>query len=75
MGVLMTMYDSRTSLGKQVIEEVQTYFGDKVFNTKVPRTIRLAEAPSYGKSILSYDNKGKGAKAYRDLAKEVIDRG
>ena len=75
MGVLMTMYDSRTSLGRQVIEEVQAYFGDKVFKTKIPRTVRLAEAPSFGKPILSYDNKGKGAKAYRDLAKEVVQRG
>jgi chromosome partitioning protein len=74
MGALMTMYDSRTSLAKQVVEEVQAYFGDKVFKTMIPRTVRLAEAPSFGKSILSYDNKGKGAKAYRDLAKEVIDR-
>jgi len=75
MGVLMTMYDSRTSLAKQVVEEVEKHFGDKVFDTRIPRTVRLAEAPSYGKSILSYDNKGKGAKAYRDLAKEVIHRG
>lgn len=75
LGVLMTMYDTRTLLGKQVIEEVQAYFGDKVFETKIPRTIRLAEAPSFGQSILVYDNKGKGAKAYRDLAKEVINRG
>jgi len=75
MGVLMTMYDSRTSLAKQVVDEVQAHFGSKVFNTKIPRTVRLAEAPSYGKSILTYDNKGKGATAYRDLAKEVIHRG
>ncbi|MCL2528773.1 MAG: AAA family ATPase [Coriobacteriia bacterium] len=75
MGVLMTMYDSRTSLAKQVVAEVQEHFGDKVFETMVPRTVRLAEAPSFGKSILSYDNKGKGAQAYRDLAKEVIHRG
>jgi len=75
MGVLMTMYDSRTSLGKQVIEEVVKYFGDTVFDTKIPRSIRLAEAPSYGQSILTYDNKGKGALAYRSLAEEVIHRG
>ncbi|MDR2035825.1 MAG: AAA family ATPase [Coriobacteriales bacterium] len=74
LGVLMTMYDSRTSLAKQVVNEVQAHFGDKVFETKVPRTVRLAEAPSFGESILSYDNKGKGAQAYRDLAKEVIHR-
>lgn len=75
LGVLMTMYDSRTSLAMQVVDEVQEHFGNKVFKTKIPRTVRLAEAPSFGKSILSYDSKGKGAKAYRDLAKEVISRG
>lgn len=75
LGVLMTMYDSRTSLANQVVEEVAAYFGDTVFRTKIPRTVRLAEAPSFGKSILAYDPKGKGATAYRELAKEVIDRG
>jgi len=75
MGVLMTMYDARTSLAKQVVAEVQEHFGNKVFKTKVPRTVRLAEAPSYGEPILTYDRKGKGAQAYRDLAKEVIHRG
>ena len=75
MGVLMTMYDSRTSLANQVVEEVAAYFGDKVFATKIPRTVRLAEAPSFGQSILEYDKKGKGAVAYRNLAEEVINRG
>ncbi len=75
IGVLMTMYDSRTSLANQVVEEVTAHFGDKVFKTKVPRTVRLAEAPSFGQSILAYDGKSKGAKAYRDVAKEVINRG
>lgn len=75
LGVLMTMYDSRTSLANQVVEEVRAYFGDKVFETKIPRTVRLAEAPSFGQSILAYDKKGKGALAYRNLAKEVINRG
>ncbi len=75
LGVVMTMYDSRTSLANQVVEEVQAYFGEKVFKTMIPRTVRLAEAPSFGKSILSYDSKSKGARAYRDLAKEVINRG
>lgn len=75
LGVLMTMYDSRTSLANQVVEEVAAYFGDTVFQTKIPRTVRLAEAPSFGKSILEYDTKGKGAKAYRSLAEEVIHRG
>ena len=75
LGVLMTMYDPRTALARQVVEEVQSHFGDKVFKTMIPRTVRLAEAPSFGESILTYDNKGKGAKAYRELAKEVMYRG
>ena len=75
LGVLMTMYDSRTTLGKQVVEEVNKHFGETVFKTMIPRTVRLAEAPSFGQSILEYDNKGKGAKAYRSLAEEVIHRG
>ena len=74
LGVVMTMYDNRTTLGKQVIEEVNKFFGNKVFNTKIPRTVKLAEAPSYGQSILRYYPKGKGAIAYRELAKEVIKR-
>ncbi|MDR2108377.1 MAG: AAA family ATPase [Coriobacteriales bacterium] len=75
LGVVMTMYDSRTTLGRQVIEEVEGFFGDKVFLTRIPRSIRLAEAPSYGQSILTYNPSGKGARAYRELAKEVISRG
>jgi chromosome partitioning protein len=75
LGVVMTMYDSRTTLGKQVIDEVQAFFGDKLFTTKIPRTVRLAEAPSYGQSILEYNPNGKGASAYRALAKEVTSRG
>jgi chromosome partitioning protein len=74
LGVVMTM-DSRTSLGKQVIDEVRNYFGDKIFKTYIPRTVKLAEAPSFGQSILEYNPTGKGAVAYRDLAKEVIKRG
>ncbi len=74
-GVLLTMYDSRTVLTKQVEDEVKKYFGSKVFSTVIPRTIKLAEAPSYGKSILDYYSSGKGAEAYRSLAKEVISRG
>lgn len=73
-GVVMTMYNSRTNLSKQVVEEVQNYFGDVVFKTLVPRTVRLSEAPSYGIPITEYDSSGKGAIAYRDLAKEVISR-
>jgi chromosome partitioning protein len=74
-GVLMTMYDSRTSLSRQVAEEVQAYFGDKMFTTMIPRNVRVSEAPSYGMSVISYDKKSKGAEAYLELAKEVIKRG
>ena len=73
-GVIMTMYDSRTRLAHQVVDEVRDFFGDKVFKTLVPRTVRLSEAPSFGQPVISYDSSGKGAAAYRSLAKEVIDR-
>lgn len=73
-GILMTMYDKRTSLCKQVVEEVNNFFGDQVFKTEIPRTIKLAEAPSYGQPITTYMSSSKGAKAYRALAKEVIRR-
>lgn len=74
LGVLLTMYDNRTSLSEQVRSEVKQYFGDKVFDTVVPRNVRLAEAPSHGKTINSYDKWSKGARAYRQLAKEVQQR-
>ena len=74
-GVVMTMYDSRTRLAQQVVEEVKDFFGDKVFRTLIPRTVRLSEAPSFGKPVTLYDPLGKGAAAYMDLAKEVIKRG
>lgn len=73
-GVVMTMYDSRTRLAQQVVEEVRDFFGDKVFNTLIPRTVRLSEAPSFGQPVTMYDPSGKGAEAYRNLAKEVMDR-
>lgn len=73
-GVVITMHDSRTQLTKQVVEEVQKYFGDKVFKTFIPRNIRLAEAPSHGKTIDEYDAKSKGALAYQALANEVLKR-
>jgi len=73
-GVLMTMFDSRTNLSNQVVDEVVDYFKDKVYETMIPRNIRLAEAPSYGQSIFEYANSSKGAKAYRALAKEFIKR-
>lgn len=74
-GVVLTMYDSRTTLAKQVSGEVREFFGDKVFDTVIPRSVKLAEAPSYGQSILDYASSSKGAVAYRNLAKEVIRRG
>jgi chromosome partitioning protein len=73
-GVVMTMYDARTNLAQQVFEEVKNYFGDQVFKTVIPRNIRLSEAPSYGKPILLYDPKSKGAEMYLKLAKEVIQK-
>lgn len=74
LGLLMTMYDSRTNLSNQVIEEVQKYFSDQVFKTVIPRTVRLAEAPSHGEPITIYDPRSKGAEVYQKLAKEVIRR-
>ena len=74
-GILLTMYNGRTSLCRQVEEETRGYFGDKVFKTVIPRSIRLAEAPSYGKPITQYAHLSKGAEAYENLADEVIERG
>lgn len=71
-GVLLTMFDARTNLGIQVIEEVKKYFQKKVYQTVIPRNVRLSEAPSHGKSIIAYDPKSKGAEVYTELAKEVI---
>ncbi len=74
-GILLTMYDGRTTLAKQVAAEVRNYFGKQVFETIIPRTVKLSEAPSYGLPITQYDPNGKGAIAYKNLAKEVIARG
>ena len=74
LGVVLTMFDRRTQLTRQVEEEVSNYFGDKVFNTHIPRNVRLAEAPSHGVAILDYDKNSKGSKAYESLAAEVIKR-
>lgn len=73
-GVLLTMYDSRTSLANQVVDEVKQYFGDKVFNTLIPRTVKISEAPSFGMSVIQYAPQNKGAQSYMELAEEVIDR-
>lgn len=74
-GVLLTMYDSRTNLSTQVAEEVKAYFKDLVYDSIIPRNVRLSEAPSHGKPIISYDPKCKGAEVYRNLADEVIQKG
>lgn len=74
-GVLLTMYDARTNLGMQVIEEVKKYFQDKVYDSVVPRNVRLSEAPSHGEPIIIYDPKSRGAEVYLELAKEVIRNG
>ena len=72
-GVVMTMYDERTNLSKQVVEEVREVLGDQVYQTVIPRNIRLGEAPSHGKPIFLYDIRSKGSKAYFDLAKEFVN--
>jgi chromosome partitioning protein len=74
-GVLLTMLDARTNLGIQVIQEVKKYFREKVYNTIIPRNVRLSEAPSHGKPIILYDVKSRGAEVYSELAKEVLERG
>ena len=73
-GVLLTMLDGRTNIGLEVIEEIRKYFKDKVFNTIIPRLVRLVEAPSHGKPINEYDPESRGAEAYHNLAMEVIER-
>ncbi len=74
LGVLLTMFDRRNTLAEQVKSEVENHFKGKVFTTIIPRNVRLAEAPSYGQSIHTYDKRSKGAKAYHSLAKEVHKR-
>lgn len=74
LGVLVTMFDGRTSLAEQVVGELNKYFGQGMFRTQIPRNVRLAEAPSYGKPISEHDKWSKGARAYKQLSKEVIKR-
>jgi chromosome partitioning protein len=74
LGVVMTMFDKRTSLSEQVMHELHEHFGDKLFKTVIPRNVRLAEAPSFGKTIFEHDRWSKGARAYKQLAKEAEKR-
>lgn len=74
LGVAITMYDKRTSLSEQVLNEIKTHFGPKLFKTCIPRNVRLAEAPSYGQTIYEHDKWSKGARAYKSLSKEVAQR-
>lgn len=71
---ILTMYDARTNLGNEVVEEVRKYFREKVYETIIPRNIRLSEAPSHGKPIIDYDPRSRGAEVYQALAKEVVSR-
>ena len=71
--VPMTMYDSRTNLSQEVVEEVQKYFKAKMYQTIIPRNVRLSEAPSHGQPVIDYDAKSKGAQVYMELANEVLE--
>ncbi len=73
-GIVMTMFDSRTNLSAQVVAEVRQHFGERTYETVIPRTVRLSEAPSFGKSIIEYEPNGVGARAYRALADEFLRR-
>ena len=73
-GVLLTMLDNRTNLGLEVVQDIKSYFKERVYDTIIPRLVRLSEAPSHGKPIIAYDPKSRGAEAYINLAKEVIER-
>jgi len=73
-GIIMTMYDGRTNLSKQVVEEVVNYFPDQIYERVIPRTIKIGEAPSFGKTIFEHDPSGPGARAYRAVAQEFLER-
>ena len=73
-GILLTMFDDRTNLTRQVVADLKEFFGKDVLNTVIPRSVRLAEAPSHGKPILTYDVRSRGAESYIQLAKEILDR-
>ena len=74
LGIALTMYDKRNALSDQVYSELKNYFGDKLFSTIIPRNVRLAEAPSYGRTIYEHDRWSKGARAYKALTKEIMQR-
>jgi len=74
-GLLLTMFDERTNLSTAVAQDLKSFYGNQVFKTMIPRNVRLAEAPSYGKPIIVYDSKSRGAESYSELAKEVISNG
>lgn len=73
-GIVMTMYDNRTNLAQQVVQQVTEFFGDKVYKTLIPRSVRVSEAPSFGKPVIEYDRHSTGAAAYRELAREFLNR-
>lgn len=73
-GVLLTMLDNRTNLGLEVVEDIKSYFKERVYDTIIPRLVRLSEAPSHGKPIIAYDPNSRGTEAYLNLAKEVLER-
>jgi chromosome partitioning protein len=73
-GLLMTMYDVRTTLAQQVVDEVRSHFPNKVFDTIIPRNVRLSEAPSYGEPIMDYAPRSAGAEAYLELSREIMNR-
>lgn len=74
-GAVLTMYDGRTKLAAQVADEVRRFFGDRVYDTLIPRNVHLSEAPSHGKPVILYDIRSSGAQAYLNLTKEMITRG
>jgi chromosome partitioning protein len=73
-GVLLTMYDTRTNLSSQITVEIKKYFKEKTYNAAIPRSVRIAEAPSHGKPVLVYDRASRGAVAYQEIAKEFLKR-
>jgi len=73
-GIVLTMFDERTNLGRQVVDDIRQHLGEKVFDTVIPRNVRLGEAPSFGKTVLAYDIKSRGAEAYLELGRELLRR-